>query len=436
MALFKLFHFGTLVAVLLAELGACQGQNPCVGPDRRALIFSGGGIKGAFEAGAAYHLVVHRGCDFHDFAGVSVGAIDAAILAQAPGSDDRQTSHAALVLQSESLINVWESLKSPRDVVKSRKFAGLRFAILGTENLNDFTPLRRLLELNVSVDKLAAGRPVRLGVTSFHNGTYQEIAAAGGDFSIAKSRFVDYLYASSVVPVIGRMPRVALRDEEPNSRNTLQFADGSLRHVTPVASYFGAFASEGNGRRPPHESLQQLFVIATSPYAYGSDLLPVPHSNYEHAGTKLITDGRKIMRRAIALMADTPFRSDLDFMFLANQLLQWRISHDSDSSQLMQLVSATSGTNAAFPIESYNRVGPEPTSRPYLIGLVKPQEETADLGDLLTFSPKMIRSQLLSGCLAADETMQSHFGMPAMADACFDRFGNAPIQIAASRSAK
>ena len=169
--------------------------------------------------------------------------------------------------------------------------------------------------------KSTGGRPLRIGLTCFWDGTYQEVAAARGDFSVPKSRFLDYLYASSVLPVMGRMPRFASRDQKPDTHRVAQFGDASLRHVIPVASYFVVCSgSECSRAKPAHEPLQQLFVIATSPYVRGSDLLPVPHSNYGRADTELITDGRKIMRRAIALMADTPFRTDLDSMLLANRV--------------------------------------------------------------------------------------------------------------------
>lgn len=437
MALSKTFRFGFLAAILLLAAVASRAQDPCASLDRRALIFSGGGLKGAFEAGAAYHLIVLRGCDFHDFAGISVGAINAAILAQASSLPDQEKSYAALALQAESLVNLWESLKSSRDIVKPRRLAGLRFAMFGSENLNDFSPLRTLLAANVSTSKLAAGRPLRIGLTCFWDGTYQEVAAAHGEFSAPKPRFIDYLYASSVLPVIGRMPRFAARSQEPDSQTLLQFGDASLRHVIPIASYFVTCASSSDcaSATLAHESLQQLFVIATSPYERGSDLLPVPHANYGRAGSELITDGRKIMRRTIALMADTPFRTDLDFMFLANQWLEWRQEVHSGSALRWGAESAsnvTPATTAAFPLESYNRAGlaTDTHSQPYRIGIVKPKEETADLADLLSFSPLMIRTQLLAGCLAADETMQSEFGLNSLSAKCDNRFGN-DVQIAA-----
>src|SRR5207245_1660047 len=51
----------------------------CAPGINRALVLSGGGLKGAFQAGAVYHLIVQRRCDFREFAGVSVGSLNAVI---------------------------------------------------------------------------------------------------------------------------------------------------------------------------------------------------------------------------------------------------------------------------------------------------------------------------------------------------------------------
>jgi hypothetical protein len=85
----------------------------------------------------------------------------------------------------------------------------------------------------------------------------------------------------------------------------------------------------------------------------------------------------------------------------------------------------TSGDSWAptFPWESYN---PNPAShaptRPYRIGLIMPEKETADISDLLSFSPARIAEQLYDGCVAADRIMTRSFGLASLAQECSWRF--------------
>ena len=152
---------------------------------------------------------------------------------------------------------------------------------------------------------LFRSRPLRVGVTSFADGAYREVWIHGGSSNVTPPRFMDYLYASSMLPVIARMPRIA--DDDADAHVT-QFADGGMRHVTPVASYFEACAPTqkcGEQDEPRHESIQQLFVIGTSPYDVGSEQFPIADAECCRRGTQLFTKGPRVMRRAIALMADT-----------------------------------------------------------------------------------------------------------------------------------
>ncbi|MBI3469491.1 MAG: patatin-like phospholipase family protein, partial [Planctomycetes bacterium] len=51
---------------------------------KRALVLAGGGARGAYQVGMLQELVVNQGLDFTIIRGVSVGALNAAFLAQAP----------------------------------------------------------------------------------------------------------------------------------------------------------------------------------------------------------------------------------------------------------------------------------------------------------------------------------------------------------------
>jgi predicted acylesterase/phospholipase RssA len=434
-----------LILLLLVSCCLATAENPCGSPKQRALVLSGGGVKGAFEAGAIYHLVVQRGCDFGEFSGVSVGALNAVFMAQAQEASDGDQSHANLVDQSEVLVSLWQSLRSSHDFARNRPLATLRFGLFGLDSLVDFTPLRHLEDNNISLKKLKQGRPVRVGVVSFDDGQYHEILSKPWLSTERKVNFLDYLYASSIPPVLGRLPRIGGDDSasEPN-----QFADGGLRRITPVNSYFVecnttapptrllAVSEESPISRcspdvaalPAHELVQQLFVIVTSPYSRNSDYLPLADSAGDRDRARQITDGRKVLNRTLEVMDDSMYRRDLDSLLLKNDLLRWRwhayqrILLNVAPEQLMETRRQFLGSDSS--LESYNRdpIDLGAPSLPYEIGLVAPQKEFADVRDILKFSRSSIQEQLYCGCMAANEMMEAQFALPSLANRCSERF--------------
>src|SRR5215469_9318720 len=111
--------FGKWIFVFAAAIVGARSaaaEDPCASPKARALVMSGGGTKGAFEAGAVYHLIVQRHCDFHEFSGVSVGALNGTFLAQARESDDSKRSLENLAQQADALVKFWQSVKSSNDI--------------------------------------------------------------------------------------------------------------------------------------------------------------------------------------------------------------------------------------------------------------------------------------------------------------------------------
>jgi Patatin-like phospholipase len=452
-----------LFALSLVSFHMAQAEDPCANTKRRALVLSGGGPKGAFETGAIYHLVIHRNCDFHEFSGSSIGALNGALLAQAAESADPTESHTNLAAQTEALVSLWQSIKGPRDVMKRRRFATLRFGLFGLENLNDFQPLRRLLAANISTEKLAKGRPTRAGVVSFWDGGYREVLARPAPSGQVGAKFLDYLYASSVPPLYGKLPRIADGSAADDPKKWPQFTDGGLRHITPVVSYFkickpqtpqanGGELTATDGARdegcsssygfvaPPHEPLQQLFVIVTSPYSRDSDLLPVADAKCCRPGRKQITDGRKILGRTLVLLDDAAYRWDLDFLLFANDMLRWRWQAYRDMALGTSVVPPSEAKRQflsarGFAVESYNHdpQDPDAPSLPYDVGLVVPDKEYAEISNLLTFSPPMMQEQLYCGCLAADRMMQRDFDLRSLSNQCAQRFP--PLAKGGKRSA-
>ena len=393
--------------------------DPCAAPHARSLVLSGGGAKGAFEAGAVYHLVVHRGCDFTEIAGSSVGAINGALLAQAAATADTEASLANLRTAAESLVEEWAEIGSLRDMMRTRPLGRIRFALFGLDSVADLEALRQFIFERVAPEKLAAGRQLRIGLTTFVDGRYREIVVNAGARADAQAAH-EIIFGSAVVPVFGRMVRAPPK----SSVSALQLADGGLRHTTPVTSYFLSCGSAGEPNAaplcvpltgadtPPHPRTEQLFVIVTSPFARRNDLRPVVDARAFDRDGSTITDGRQILVRMFDLLVDTMYRDDLDDMLTYNELIAWHAG------------AARSGvTLPPFPLRSYNAADTSGShSMPYDIVLVGPQREDSDPITLFNVEPATQRRQLYCGCIAADDAMRAQFGLPDMAGRCAVRF--------------
>ena len=393
-------------------------ENPCAQPHARALVMSGGGSKGAFEAGAIYHLVIQRGCDFSEISGTSVGALNGALLAQAPVNSDPAISQANFVKQVDAMITMWTSIKGTKEIVRGRPLATLRFGLFGLEGMKNFTPLRKLVNDNVSLERLDIGRELRVGTVTFHDGSYREIVMNAKGRTDTKAK--DYIFGSAIIPMFGVMPRVAVQNAK--SVEQVQFADGSIRHAVPADSYFvqcswnreGLLSpadcrNSGNHGIPPHPRVEQLFIILTNPYERDREFKSVYSNAAFKPGTRQMTDGRKIMTRSIDIIMDTVQHMDLDSMLLANDLLTWRAEDISNDP------------GRRFPVESYNYDAqrPELPGLGYDIAMIIPRREDADM---LNFSPERVATQLYCGCLAADETMRTQFGLESKEAGCTEKF--------------
>ena len=79
---------------------------------KRALVLSGGGVHGAFEAGAIDYLINNLKLDFQIFFGASVGALNAAILSQS-------NHHQELCQQAKLLKQLWLEIKNNHDIYQT-----------------------------------------------------------------------------------------------------------------------------------------------------------------------------------------------------------------------------------------------------------------------------------------------------------------------------
>ena len=438
-----------IVFTLCAGHTGAQQREACDPTKRRALVLSGGGFKGAFQAGAVYHLIVHRRCDFQEFAGVSAGSLSAVFLAQAEKGETPEASLENLARRSEGLISLWDGIKKSKQIYRKR-WPGWTWALLarlglfGMQNLYSFDPLLQLMKEKIDLNALAErGRPVRVGSVSFWDGTYREFGPTAHYPNNDRSWFLLHVLGSASIPVISRMPQIPDTSNVSDPKLWPQFSDGGVRHNTPITSYFRRCLPSAHqdpaptiqsvlgsctellwGGTPAPLPSEQLFVIVTAPYTAGQETYPVP-SGMARPGTRQVADGRKILFRTLDMILESAYRGDLNLLLAANDLLHWRQRYYATSTAHLSAEKRAefdkdfAEINREFPVESYNLAPGKSWSLPYEIGLVAPERVYTATLDV---SPKTIAEQLHYGCTAADNMMQKTFGLVAMAEKCSERF--------------
>jgi predicted acylesterase/phospholipase RssA len=431
-------------AVAMGNSLTAENLDYCVPGKKRALLLSGGGLKGAFQAGATYHFIVHRHCDFQEIAGVSVGSLNAVMLAQAQRDENPEASLKNMAERAEKLVNVWQNIRSARQILKPRwpgwSWAlAMRYGLFGTESINSFDPLMHLIQTNVDMEALGRGRPVRVGSVSLWDGTYQEVGPSATFPNNDRSFFLKYVYASALIPIVGQMPRIQQSEQDTDAKQWIQYGDGGILNNTPIFTYFrkcqprdrqGQTGSDPNcvawlrPGTPPPQDVQQLFVVVTSPFTKNVIRYPVEPKLLEH-GSKQVTDGRKVLLRTIDLILETDFREDLTLMLESNAILAWRKrTYDAMTAALTPeqrdaLDLRFAEINRTFPLHSYNEAPDGGPSLPYDVAVVAPEKVYAESFEL---DPENIALQLHFGCLEADLMMQEDFHMTSLKEKCQERF--------------
>ncbi len=178
-------------------------------PRPATLVLSGGGAKGAFQVGAEEVLRREAGFTWDRIFGVSVGALNGALLAQ---------------LEYDRLQQVWQTIRE-QDVYDKAGTLRLvwRLLILGKRGLYDNSALRKTIE------KHAGGRPFKVplhvGRVSLTSGAYELVDSDQPDI-------LDAIWQSATMPVIW----------EPIGAKAL--VDGGLRNVTPLGDALDYHPSE------------------------------------------------------------------------------------------------------------------------------------------------------------------------------------------------
>jgi len=174
---------------------------------KRALVLSGGGAKGAFQVGALKWLIKKKGWDFDVIAGVSVGALNATMVAL--GKFDR-------------LEAIWDTIQNKSVYTGyGGKISLFLKALTGSASIYDNTPLWRLIRAEIKPEDIKrysqSSRLCWVGAVELHSGDYFKGRPTDTEFP-------KFLLASTDIPIIWKPVEIGRG----------QWVDGGLRNISPL----------------------------------------------------------------------------------------------------------------------------------------------------------------------------------------------------------
>jgi CRP-like cAMP-binding protein/predicted acylesterase/phospholipase RssA len=235
---------------------------------RRALVLSGGGARGAYEAGVVAALCERE--QFDIVCGTSIGAINAALTAQ--GATDRlqalwrSVPERALIRGISPLHEMWAIVRR-RDTRWLRKafqlaadvargLGALRYAqpkaLRGISHLLDPAPIVAMLRTVLNYDELS--RTLIVGVTNltlarpeaFYSFPAGDAAferrfahSEGASVKLTRENSVSAILASAAIPLA--FPKVQVPDDD---GRLSEYIDGGIGNNTPIRQAIDAGADE------------------------------------------------------------------------------------------------------------------------------------------------------------------------------------------------
>lgn len=195
--------------------------------DERAIVLSGGSVKGCFQAGAL-PIVLQKGFVPDALYGVSVGALNAAFLCDRVGRQVRQGKVPNWVTAAQDLEDFWrQNVKEPKDLSKKRTFAVIDVIVHHFRSLLDPKPLEELVAANLDPDNVAAcPAKLRITATQLEDGLSHTVPGTRPDLR-------EWVLASSMIPVI--LP--------PRDIGGSSYVDGGARMVAPLKPAIDAGAT-------------------------------------------------------------------------------------------------------------------------------------------------------------------------------------------------
>jgi NTE family protein len=246
---------------------------------KTALILSGGGAKGAFQAAAEKYAREEKGYTWDIIAGVSVGALNGSMLA---------------MRKYQRLWEVWNSISNDRVYTGGFNFWSALKVAFGAKSFYGNEPLWKMLQAELDPGLVQAD--LRVGSVSLVTGDYVQ-------FDKTEPQLARAVLASTVMPIIWTPVDIS------NAYRSM--VDGGVRNITPIGDVLDLDPDE-------------IVIINCSPETETS--LPLPPPNVAQIGL-----------RTLDILLNEVFRCDMDQFSRINALVK------EAESQGVTLHNPTSG---------------------------------------------------------------------------------------------
>lgn len=167
-----------------------------------ALVLSGGGAKGAFQFIAEKYAREEIGYQWDVIAGVSVGALNAVMLA---------------MKKYQRLEELWWNISDDQVYKGKLNFWSMLKIVFGAKSILSNDPLWKLLQAEFEPEKVAVD--LRIGAVSLRTGEYVRFVPSEPGFAKA-------ILASTAIPIVWQPVHVS--DAYPD------MVDGGVRNISPL----------------------------------------------------------------------------------------------------------------------------------------------------------------------------------------------------------
>lgn len=240
---------------------------------KTALVLSGGGANGAYQAGVIGFLFGELGVDPEIVCGTSVGALNALQIAHFPLGQPLKAARA--------VFDVWHNIEGNDDVYREWPVVGA-LAALWKSSIYDTRPLRQMVAgIYDRVRVLASGRELHMVAVELGSGLATVWRETDDDL-------LDGVMGSAAFPVMFPPARARGR----------WWVDGGVRDVTPIGQAIDAGA-------------ERIYVVITDPE--DPSLERVDKWN-----------AIKIATRTLGLLVNEVMRGDLKLAHARNHLPEYR----------------------------------------------------------------------------------------------------------------